>query len=56
VYEEALFRSASLRVKLGENDTAAATLTELIEDFPDSEYRANATKLRRHLENRTSAE
>jgi tetratricopeptide (TPR) repeat protein len=56
VYEEALFRSAAIRVKLGEIDTAAAALDELIEEFPEGNYRAQASKLKRHIEKQVSAE
>ena len=49
-YEEALFRSALVRVRLGKNDTAQAALAELIEDFPEGDYTRRAVKLSAAIE------
>lgn len=54
-YEEALFRSAVIRAKLGENRSATAALDELREDFPGSDYHAQASKLHRQLEKQANA-
>jgi len=56
VYEEALFRSAAIRAKLGENESASAALEELIEDYPESEYGAQALKLKQHIDKQTNAD
>jgi tetratricopeptide (TPR) repeat protein len=51
-YEEALYRSAALRVQLGRDETALAAINELLEDFPDSAYRNDALDLKNGIERR----
>jgi tetratricopeptide (TPR) repeat protein len=49
-YEEALFRSALVRTRLGELEGAAGALDELIGEFPENRYKEKALTLRQRLE------
>ena len=52
-YEEALFRSALIRVKLGAHTGASAALEELIEDFPQGPYHQLAVQLKARIPTET---